>query len=313
MKYHAIITALAVVVAVVSCGGGGDYPPCEIVRLDHMIGNGAIPADSAARRAASLLFAVSGYGELNDSSVSIYADRPSVSIHRRAVDSAFTDISQLEGELGAVLGRASGLLPLVRVAGVYSVISPFNQSVFTVDSILYIGLNHYLGSSYGPYAYFPDYVRERKIPARLIPDIAESLVRSAYPYRSGGKMVARMLYEGAVVEAVMRLTGCDEAVALGYTPQQFEWLSSNEAEMWKAVIERRLLFSSADDVARSLIYPGPVTSVLHPEAPGAAGRFIGHRLIGAYLDGHSGTRLDSLLSSGFYDSDTALATTGYNP
>lgn len=313
MRKISIIPICMALLLLLSCGGGETAGPKEIRRLDRALISGDPVTDSVMRGGAALLFRISGYGEFDDSSAIRYAAMPSISIHTRAVDSAFADLGALEVNLGEMLGRAATLLPDVKVGDVFAIISPFNQSVLVSDSTLFIGLNHYLGTSYAPYAYFPDYIRSRKIPSRIIPDVAEALVRGAYPFQYGGRTVGRLFYEGAVAEAVMQLTGEDEAAVLGYIPEQMQWLEDNESDMWNALIERRILFSGNPDDSRALVFPGPVTSSLHPEAPGAAGRFVGHRLLRSYLDKHSRLPLDTLLSPEFYNSEDALSNSRYTP
>lgn len=307
------ILLLLYVAILSSCRERESYAPKEIKRLDHALAGNTVLSDSSMLKGASLLFKVSGYGEFNDTTAARYAALPSVGIHIAPVDSAYGDISWIEQGLGQVLGRASLSLPRISVSDAYAVISPFHQSVFTVDSALYIGLNHYLGVGYEPYGYFPDYIRVRKIPERIIPDIAETLVRGAYPYGPSGRVLATLIYEGAVAEAVMQLTGRGEMDVLGYTPQQAKWLEDNESQMWKALIERKMLFSLNPDFSRSLVNMGAVTSILHPESPGAAGRFIGHRILKSYLDNYSRVPLDTMLTPGFYTSDDILKNSHYNP
>lgn len=296
-----------------SCRERENYAPMEIKRLDHALAVDSVTSDSSMFRGASLLFRISGYGEYNDTTAARYAALPSVGIHILPVDSAYADISWIEQGLGRILGRASMSLPKIGVRDAFAVISPFRQSVFTVDSTLYIGLNHYLGAGYEPYGYFPDYMRVRKVPDRIMPDIAETLVRGAYPSDPAGRVLAALLYEGAVVEAVMCLTGLDEMEVLGYDRQEAKWLEDNEAQMWRALIERKILFSLNPDYTRSLVSMGAVTSILHPDAPGAAGRFIGHRILKSYLDNYSRVPLDTMLSPNFYTSDDILKNSHYNP
>ena len=125
---------------------------------------------------------------------------------------------------------------------------------------LYVGLNHYLGENYPPYGYFPDYLRVRKIPARVIPDIVETLLHRDFPYAPEcdyPTVLSRILYEGVLVEAVMQIAGVSEQTALGYDDQQMEWLNKNEHKLWEEIVGRKYLFSSdratcvVTDISRS--------------------------------------------------------------
>jgi len=305
---------LAVVASIVSCDGKGDYEPAEIVRLDMILESGAVPADAVAMAAGEKWFAVSGYGLLTDSSLAVYNANPSIVFHRKAVGEIFSYIGDVEIELGDMFGRMKADYPAVHLPRLFAVISPFNQSVVTVDSVLYLGLNHYLGVDYEAYSYFPDYVRMNKKRERMVPDVAEALIRQYYPYKPNSEYpttLSRLLYEGAVVEAVMRTADVSEQDALGIDGESYNWLEANEKEMWNALIVRNLLYSTDEVVGEMLVRQSAVTSLLHPEAPGMAGRFIGHRIVLEYLK-HNEEVPHSLLLPQFYDSRETLARSKYH-
>ena len=111
-----------------------------------------------------------------------------------------------------------------------------SDSRFYGRYFLYVGLNHYLGENYPPYGYFPDYLRVRKIPARVIPDIVETLLHRDFPYAPEcdyPTVLSRILYEGVLVEAVMQIAGVSEQTALGYDDQQMEWLNKTSISCGK--------------------------------------------------------------------------------
>ena len=62
-----------------------------------------------------------------------------------------------------------------------------------------------------------------------------------------------------------------------------------------------------------LFDPSPATSIIHPEAPGRLGRFIGLRMIRSLLDHESSLTLHQLLTPRFYASPEALQAAEYHP
>lgn len=320
MKHIVYIILAAAILS--SCNRDGDSKPLSVHRLDSELFEGKVPQDSLMADAASKLFLISGYGELTDSSLTTYISKPIINMSRARMDSVWgtTDapsasFSSLESSLGKLSAAFAKELPQVKMPRVFSVISPFNQSVFTVDSTMFIGLNHYLGADYGLYDYFPDYIRLRKEPARVIPDVAESLIRRDFPYTSQSEyptVVSRLIYEGSVVEAVCRLTGLSPQSVLGYSNDQWAWLEKNEKEMWEALAARKLLFSTDEMNASMLVGLSPATTILNIESPGYAGRFIGYRIVRSYLDENS-TPLQQLLEPSFYDDAQTLSRSAYVP
>ena len=311
-----IVAALVVLPACVE----SDDNRVEVKRLDLLLRKGNMEALGDMRDAADKLFKISGYGELTDSALAVYSKAPSITLSTSVMDSvwgvegqetvAFID---MERAFGSMVANFRERLPAVALPSIYAVVSPFNQSVFTVDSVMFLGLNHYLGVDYEPYGYFPDYIRRRKVADRILPDVAEALVRRDFPYSPAGDyptVLSRLLYEGAVTEAVMQLTGLDECQALGYDESEWEWLEKNERELWYALAGRKLLFSTDDLTANMLVGLSPVTTVLHHESPGYAGRFIGHRIVASYLK-YNKVALSEILSPVFYDDKQALSKARY--
>lgn len=297
-----------------SCSSRGSHPPVEIGRLDLALQADSLPGDPQLGDAAEILFAVSGYGALTDSSLHAYNRNPAIRLHDRAMDSLWSDLRPVEADLGRMKFNFTRLFPADRFPAVYAIVSPFNQSVFTADTLMFVGLNHYLGADYAPYAYFPDYLRVRKTPARLLPDMAEALVRGLYPYDGVSDVystvLSRLLYEGAVVEAVMQLCGLSEQQVLGYDDEAMAWAQENEKRVWETMAERKMIFAVDPQLAAMLVSPAPFTSAINPNSPGAIGRFIGHRIITAYLD-RQAVALPELLSPDFYTSQNSLFESGY--
>lgn len=108
----------------------------------------------------------------------------------------------------------------------------------------------------------------------------------------------------------MQLTGLDEKQALGYSDDEWAWLEANEREMWNALAERKMLFSTDAMTADMLVTLSPVTTVLHSESPGYAGRYVGHRVVRSYMKNHDVT-LGQILSPDFYDNQRTLPEAGY--
>lgn len=300
---------------VTSCGGGNENK-ATIYRLDSEISHGIMPEDPKALHAAERLFEISRYPELNQFTIGDYAEKPSIREHVKGVESEFTDTERESRALGKIFASMQEQLPEVVIPEVYTIISPFAQSIFVTDSMLYIGLNHYLGPDYEAYEYFPEYVRRLKVRERIPVDVTEALVRTTYPFRPDTEYpqaVQRLAYEGAVAVSVERLTGSTTRDVLGYTPEQYKWLDNNEGQMWRMLAERQQLFSTDGTVIRSLVDVGPHTSVLSSDSPGRSGRYIGRKLVGAYMDNNSGVTIGQLLSPDFYNDPSLLTKAAYHP
>ncbi len=190
------------------------------------------------------------------------------------------------------------------------------QSILFCDSVMIIGLNHYLGADYDGYRGMDEYRRASKTPEALPYDMAEALVATTLPYiaTDDASTINRMIYEGTLTEAKMRLVAdADPASALGYTSEQYQSLLENEKWIWNKMITEGMVFDHDPTTALRLVSPAPVCSMISPECPGRVGRFIGYRIVRAYLDSHPETKLSELLSPDFYGVANPLIIIGYKP
>lgn len=199
---------------------------------------------------------------------------------------------------------------------IFGIVTPYSQSVVIADTVLLLGLNHYLGADYKGYEGFDDYRRRLKVPSRITYDVAEAVIRTHHPFEPQGTPTAlsRMAYEGAVAMAVSRVVpGATPAKALTYGDDEMAWLTANEANIWRRLVDADLLFSVDPIVAERLVAPSPRTVIVNAEAPGRTGRFVGYRMIESYMRSHPEASLESLLSPAFYSSRSMLVDAGYKP
>lgn len=310
------ISALSATVTCCSPSDSENTVPVRINRLDHVLSSGQMDEVAPMHRAAQALFDVTGRGELNSSSLKDYAQSQSTLYFSAAIDSFFTSADSISTALGRIYHRLEKQLPDAPRYDVYAIVLPYNQSVFFKDSMVFVGLNHYLGADFEAYNDFPRYLRTTKTPHFLPVDLTEAAIRIGYPFHSETaypSLLNKILYEGAVVEALMQICGIDEKTALGYSYDQLSWLNENEKQAWEALITRRLLYSTVPSDLSAMINPAPATTLLNQEAPGRAGRFIGHRIVVSYIRNNPEVSLYFLLSPEFYMSGQSLAKAKYMP
>lgn len=315
MRRIAIISLLSALLW--SCGSNNSgYEPVTIHRLDRALASGRVEAVDSMRDAAEALFAVTGRGEVDAQSVADYAADRATIFYMPDIEQRLPSLDSVQSVLGRVYAILAEKLPKAPRYEIYGIVLPYNQSLFFKDSMLFVGLNHYLGADYEPYGHFPEFIRRDKQAARLPVDVAEAAVEVGYPFSpetAYPTVLNRILYEGAVIEAVMQVTGVDEATALGYTPDQWQWMNTNEHQAWDALITRNFLYSTDPAHARSLTAPAPHTTLLNPGSPGQAGRFIGHKIVSSYLRENSSATLAGILSPDFYMNPATLEKSGYRP
>lgn len=283
-----------------------EYPELSVEERESML--------DSMRQGVDALFFLIGDSAGNDA-CQRYSASPAVRMFSPDVSRRVTSLDSVEQVLCYAEKAIGGILPGIRFGDIYAIVSPYNQSVFVIDSVMLIGLNHYLGSDYPGYSNFAEYQRWNKS-LRYIPyDIVEALVASHYVYRpaSEATVLSRMLYNGAIIEAKMQiLPDANLADAVGFTESQLKWAQNNSREIWNALIMRNMIHSTSVADADRLLMPSPATAVIHPDAPGRIGRYVGYMIVKAYMRRHPEASLMQMLSPEFYNSPLALIKSGYN-
>lgn len=313
------LTFAALLLASTACSRSGSRSPVAESRAvvplyeffaDYSPGD---PVPDSIRPALTAFMSVLGIPDSGDSALAAWASSAPVRVFTPDVDSVFPLPEPLEQALGCILARASEESLELPARSYAAVVWGRPHSIMFADSVMLIALNHYLGADYPGYASLPAYARAVKTPEHLPQDVAEAMVATSYPYEpaSDATALSRMLYEGALAEARVRLCGIPDAEALDYDADTYASLLDHEAEIWQLLVGRGLLYSTLPSDADRLVAPAPSTSVLASNLPGRVGRFLGLRIVRSYLSRNPDTKLAELLSPDFYNSPTALRRSGY--
>lgn len=259
------------------------------------------------------MFEVMHRGEPTQEMLEEWASSAVNEIFTPTVDSVFPTLEPVERALGAILKNAQDAQLKIGVNKYTAVVWGNSKSIVFADSCMLIALNHYLGADYPGYEHWPQYLVSGKTPERLPYDMAEALVATAYPYQPATDATAlnRMLYEGAIILAKLQLVADAElSEALGYDAEQLQWLESNQKHIWQTMVTRDLLYDTSEITAERLVDPSPATTLIHQDAPGRTGRYIGYQIAKKYMDA-TGTSLLEMLSPTFYNNPQALIKANY--
>ncbi len=209
-----------------------------------------------------------------------------------------TDSSWME-PLQSAFARYTEQFPDRPLPRILTHVSGLNQSIVTVDSLLSISLDCYLGEDYPLYtSRYYDYERPLHKSDRIAIDAAEVWLRTQYPYQSErNALLDRMVYEGKILFALTQLfPDADVFQLLGYTTEQAQWCRENEADAWQQIITRKHLFNTEMMLIHKYIEPAPFVAALHSKAPGRLGRWVGYQIVSAYV-GNKKASAQELLST----------------
>lgn len=162
----------------------------------------------------------------------------------------------------------------------------YNNKVLYADSLLFIGLDLYLGEDHEVYADFPVYVKQNFHKDHLIVDVANAMISPLLRPTADNSFVSRMVQEGKRLEILsLLLPDVSREEIIGYTTEQWSWAASSESNIWKYFVQNELLYSTDPELSRRFIEEAPFSKFyleVDRESPGRIGSWFGWRIAEAY-------------------------------
>ncbi|GCD80438.1 gliding motility lipoprotein GldB [Schleiferia thermophila] len=176
----------------------------------------------------------------------------------------------------------------------------FDYPVIFSDSLLFIGLDVYLGEDHPVYAYQPRYLareRNRKyIPVDAAGAIADYLQQNT---PSGSESLINHMIRDGIRLYIMKslLPNEKEHNLFKYTEEQIKFCIDNEKNLWLYFINNRLLFDTNVMTKKRFIDPAPFTRLgtdFDHQIPGRIGQWIGYRIVSQYMKNNKNITLKEL-------------------
>ena len=236
-----------------------------------------------------------------------FANSNAINFFYPEVEKQFSDISTIEKELGQekrILSDKYG----IGFPSVYSAIIPYNQSIISNGSIAIIGLNHYLGTDYKPYEYFPEYKRRFKIKEKIKYDLTEALLKIHFPFEPDDNTVLEnMIYEGLIAYlAETIIPDYEDSLYFSFSSKQLSWCIAHERQIWEQLLIDDILYSTSGFVKSALLKPAPFSEHLTRESPGQTCCWIGKSIVESYLSNNKAELKYLLETKAYQDSQTFL-------
>lgn len=292
--------------------------PAEIIRLDNIVaaGGDSIPASLHSPMETYMQIIRRSSGNLSED-ISAFRLDPAFGMFYQPVYEEFVTTDDLSRSLGRVDAYLSEYLPEVKPQTYFGIVSPRadNRIITAGDTATFIVLNFYLGEDFEAYTSFPEYKRAFFNRNRIAADVAEALIASKYPYDQSNEstLISALLYNGALTKAIVDASGVSLADYLGWSPEQLDFASKNERNIWLKLASDNLIYSTNPADAARLLNPAPNASLISNETPGQIGRYIGYKIVESYLAANPNVAIESLLSEDFYNNPSSLPASNYAP
>ena len=198
--------------------------------------------------------------------------------------------------------------------------SAFNyQSIIFGDNELGASLDMFLGEDFNYQRYSPgatifsEYLVRTYNKDHLVNSLLRVLVEDLVGRSPGTRLIDEMVHNGKKLYLLRQLQPeVSDTILFRTTAAQWEWLQSNELNLWTHLQTEDLLYNSRYQDIRKLIEQAPNGSpVLPAESPGEAANYIGYRIIEKFMDRQRELGLSELLL--YQDAQELLQLSRYKP
>lgn len=237
--------------------------------------------------------------------LSIYAETKKV----------FPDFSGYQNQINDAFKHYKYYFPKKNVPIITTCITGFYYPMMALDSILAISLDFYLGSNYENYMKmgYPLYRVNRMRPEYLVPDCMRAWAMSEYPNKnSKNDLISDMIYQGKILYFCdAMIPEMEDSLKMGYSSEEMEWCSENEANIWAFFIEKKLLYNTNVKDIKKYTSDGPFTATISKKSPSRIGSWTGWQIVRSYMEKNKKVTLEQLM----VDNDThkILSQSGYKP
>lgn len=204
------------------------------------------------------------------------------------VQKQYTDFSEQRSRLESLFKHMKYYFPSFEEPRIITMVTQvdYNNKVLYADSLLFVGLDLYLGEDHEVYGDFPAYVKQNYQKDRLVVDVADALVRPILRPSDDNSFVSRMIQEGKRLEILgLLLPEVPKEEIIGYSQEQWNWAQMSESNIWKYFVQNELLYSTDPELSRRFIEEAPFSKFymeVDRDSPGRIGSWFGWRIAEAY-------------------------------
>ena len=213
---------------------------------------------------------------------------------RGEINKAFPSFEEEKNKLEVLFKHIKYYFPSRRLPTIITVPSDveYRNRVILADSLLFIGLDNYLGEDHKFYEGIERYIAADLDRKYLASDVAGAFANSMLRYPNERTFLAKMIYYGKALYIKDRLIPSEqEALRIGYSQEEWDWAEVNEEQIWRYFIERELLYSTDAELEARFLMPAPFSKfrleLIDNESPDRLGRYIGWQIVRSFMEKNS--------------------------
>jgi len=244
------------------------------------------------------------FGSHHDPALPMYLDHytSDIAVNKlyKAVDTSFTNIEEQRTSIENGMKRFNQLFPDKNIPKIATFVNGFTyyngtvlpKKVFVSKQYLAIGLDMYLGNDFPVYTKlgFPKYFLNTMSKEFIVQDLFKGFTYTEFfnTDHLPDELVYRMIYEGRLLYLVDQLIPDHTLDGIcGFTPQQLKWCEDNEEQMWKSIVNNKLLYEKSAIKVDPFFTDGPFTKDFPKESPAKAASWLGYKIVLSYMENNN--------------------------
>ena len=174
-------------------------------------------------------------------------------------------------------------------------------NVVTKDGLA-IGLQLYMGAKSSWYyseqinTIYPTYISRQFSPEYIPVNSIQNLLNDYEPIMLNGKNVLTQLIEIGKRQYLLKqcMPATADTILFGYTANQLNAIQDNASAIWTFIASQNRLYSVDPNDTRPLLTEAPYNDYFGENIPGNVGKYIGYRIVNAWMDQQKGKAKEDL-------------------
>lgn len=231
------------------------------------------------------------------------------------VSKAFPDFTEEEEDIQRLFKFIKYYFPATTIPKIITLTTDvdYKNKIVLADSLLFIGLDTYLGAEHHFYTGIPAFQSKNFRKEQLVIDIAAAFARNRTPRPRQNDFLSEIIYEGKKLFLMKSvLLDVEEQEILGYTQEELSFANENRRNVWEFFIKNELLYSTDRKLLSRFVNPAPFSKFylsFDNETPGRIGRYVGYEIVKSYMQ-ETDTPLQTML---VLDAETIFTNAKYKP
>lgn len=202
----------------------------------------------------------------------------------------FGDFEKYKKELEEAFSYYNYYFPDSVLPSIITFYSNFNAKIFPANNSLAIGLDMYLGSENQyvkkiPLDMLPQFIKEDMNEKFLVSDAMKYwLLNRYYDENIGDDFASKIIELGKIMYLLdAMLPNVNDDIKINYTEKELKWVVEHEENIWKTLVDEKILYTKNPMIINQYIVDGPFTKGLPDVSPSKVGIWVGWQIVRDYV------------------------------